>query len=86
MGGEKMKFFRAIVPNLCISLWLALLTLAILDVFNPLMGFLRGTAFLVLLGLCALCSLSCAVLLYADFRRASRRRRRRRALDEDEEP
>ncbi|MBR5094986.1 MAG: hypothetical protein IK095_07825 [Oscillospiraceae bacterium] len=85
-----MKFIRAIVPNLCISLWLALLTLAILDVFNPLMGFLRGTAFLVLLGLCAASSLCCAIGLYAVYRRDVRRRRRRarreRALDEDGEP
>ena len=31
-----MKFWRAFVPNLCISLWLALLTLVILDSFNPI--------------------------------------------------
>ena len=78
-----MKFWRTLVPNLCISLWLALLTLVILDVFNPMMGFLRGTAFLVLIGLCAFCSLSCAILLYADARKASRRRRRRVDAEQD---
>ena len=37
-----MKFWRAFVPNLCISLWLALLTLVILDQYNPMLGFLKG--------------------------------------------
>ena len=79
-----MKFWRAFLPNFCISLWLALLTLVILDVYNPMMGFLRGTPFLVLVGLCAAASMSSAVTLYADFRRAARRRRRRK-LDAPEE-
>ena len=76
-----MKFWRVTVPNLCISLWLALLTLVILDQFNPMLGFLKGRAFLVLVILCAIASLSSAILLYADFRRAARRRRRRPAVD-----
>ena len=80
-----MKFWRAIVPNLCISLWLALLTLVILDSYNPMLGFLKGKAFLVLVILCAFASLSSAVTLYADWRRAQRRRRRRRVVDESEE-
>ncbi len=80
-----MKFWRATVPNLCISLWLALLTLVILDSFNPMLGFLKGRAFLVLVILCAFCSLASAITLYADWRRAQRRRRRRRVVDESEE-
>ena len=76
-----MKFWRAIVPNLCISLWLALLTLVVLDSFNPTIGFLRGRAFLVLVGLCAFCSLSSAITLYGSWRRE-----RRRAVDEKNEP
>lgn len=80
-----MKFWRAIVPNLCISLWLALLTLVILDSFNPMLGFLKGRAFLVLVILCALCSFASAITLYADWRKAQRRRRRRRVVDESEE-
>ena len=79
-----MKFWRAIVPNLCISLWLALLTLVILDSFNPMLGFLKGRAFLVLVILCALCSFASAITLYADWRKAQRRRRRR-VVDESEE-
>ena len=80
-----MKFWKAFVPNLCISLWLALLTLVILDQFNPYIGFLKGRAFLVLVGLCALASLASAIVLYRDYRLALRRRRRRRVVDENEE-
>ena len=74
-----MKFWRTIVPNLCISLWLALLTLVILDQFNPLIGFLQGRAFLALVVLCAFASLACAVTVYRDMRLSARRRRRRRS-------
>ena len=81
-----MKFWRALVPNLCISLWLALLTLVILDQYNPMLGFLKGRAFLVLIVLCAFASIACAVLLYGDYRKALRRRRRRRPpVDEQEQ-
>ena len=81
-----MKFWRALVPNLCISLWLALLTLVILDQYNPMLGFLKGRAFLVLIVLCAFASIACAVLLYRDYRKALRRRRRRRPpVDEQEQ-
>lgn len=81
-----MKFWRAFLPNLCISLWLAVLTLVILDSYNPMLGFLKGKAFLVLVILCAFASLSSAVTLYGDWRRAQRRRRRRRVVDESEQP
>ena len=37
-----MKFFRAILPNLSISLQLALIVLVILDIFNPRVGLLSG--------------------------------------------
>ena len=81
-----MKFWRALVPNLCISLWLALLTLVILDQYNPMLGFLKGRAFLALVLLCAFASIACAVLLYRDYRQALRRRRRRRPpVDEQEQ-
>ena len=76
-----MKFWKAWMPNLCISLWLALLTLVVLDSFNPTIGFLRGRAFLVLVALCAFSSLSSAVTLYGGWRRE-----RRRAVDEKNEP
>ena len=83
-----MKFWKATVPNLCISLWLALLTLVILDQYNPMLGFLKGKAFLTLVALCAFASLASAILLYRDFRREAARRRRRRvgSVDAGEQP
>ena len=80
-----MKFWKAFMPNLCISLWLALLTLVILDQFNPLIGFLQGRAFLILVLLCAFCSLACAVTVYRDIRLSARRRRRRRSVDAEQD-
>ena len=83
-----MKFWKATVPNLSIALGLALLTLVILDQFNPMLGFLKGKAFLTLVLCCAFFSLSSAILLYRDFRRAAERRRRRRlqSVDGEERP
>ena len=43
-----MKFIRAILPNLSIALQLAMLTLVILDQFNPRLGLLSGAPFVVL--------------------------------------
>ena len=43
-----MKFIRRVLPNLCIAMTLALVTLLILDSFNPLLGLLRGWPFLIL--------------------------------------
>ena len=80
-----MKFWRALVPNLCISLWLALLTLVILDQYNPMLGFLKGRAFLALVLLCAAASLASAILLYRDYRLSFRRRRRRPPVDGQEQ-
>ena len=49
---------------------LALIVLVVLDVFNPVMGFLKGWPFLVLFLLDAAASLTTAVLLYRDWRRS----------------
>ena len=67
-----MKFRCAFLPNLCIALNLALLVVVILDVFNPFLGLLKGSAFLVLAGLCALSSIAAALQLYVLWRRAHR--------------
>lgn len=63
-----MKFLKAILPNLCIALNLALLVLVILDVFNPLAGLLKGRPFLILAALCCVSSIATAMVLYADWR------------------
>lgn len=74
-----MKFWKAFLPNLTISLALATLTVVILNSYNPMMGFLAGTPFSVLLGALCLCAIVTAALLYADWRKKRRRQLRRAA-------
>ena len=64
-----MKFFRAVLPNLSISLQLVLVVLVILDIFNPHVGLLSGAPFVILFTAAAACSIATAVVLYADWRR-----------------
>ena len=63
-----MRFFRAILPNLSISLQLALIVLVILDIFNPRVGLLSGAPFVVLFAAAAVCAVATAVVLYAGWR------------------
>lgn len=51
------------LPHLSLALNLALLVIVILDVFNPLLGLLKGTVFLVFLALDVLCSVWTALRL-----------------------
>ncbi len=64
-----MKIFRAILPNLTISLQLALIVLVILDVFNPHVGLLSGAPFVLLFAAAALCAVVTAIASYADWRK-----------------
>ena len=50
-------------PHLCLALNLSLLVIVILDVFNPLLGLLKGPVFLAFLGADVLCSLVTALQL-----------------------
>ena len=50
-------------PHLCLALNLSLLVIVILDVFNPLLGLLKGPVFLVFLAADVLCSLVTALQL-----------------------
>ena len=63
-----MKFFRAILPNLTISLQLALAVLVILDFFNPRIGLLSGLPFVLLFAAAFVSAVATAVVLYADWR------------------
>ncbi len=65
-----MKLIRRVLPNLCIAMTLALVTLLILDSFNPLLGLLRGLPFLILSLLDAAAAIICAAVLYGDSRRS----------------
>jgi len=64
-----MRFFRAALPNLTIALNLALLIVIYLDMRNPMMGFLIGAPFAVLVISSAVCSLVTAVVLYGSWRK-----------------
>ena len=44
-----MKLFHVLIPNLAISLNISLMILIYLDMRNPMMGFLVGAPFLVLI-------------------------------------
>ena len=63
-----MKFLRTVLPNLTISLNLALMIVIYLDMRNPMMGFLMETPFWVFAAVCAICSIATAVFHYAAIR------------------
>lgn len=60
---------RTFLPHLSVALNAALLVVVILNIYNPLLGLLRGAAFLVLLGCCLASSLATAITLIARQRR-----------------
>ena len=78
-----MKFLKRVLPNLSISLTLALTTLVILDWFNPMLGFLTGVYFHVFFAVCVLANLATAGVLYGWSRKERRRRRRVRPSEEE---
>ena len=77
-----MAFFRRVLPNLSISLNLALITLVILDWYNPMLGFLSGLQFHVLFALCSLSNLLTAGVLYGWSRKKRRRAQHRSGVQE----
>ena len=64
-----MNFMGSVLPNLSISLNLALMIVFYLDLRNPMMGFLVGAPFLVLAACTCLSSVATGILLYADWRK-----------------
>lgn len=68
-----MKFLKAALPNLAISLNLALMIVIYLDMRNPMMGFLIGPPFVALAASCCVCSIAAAVVLYGTYRAEKRR-------------
>lgn len=63
-----MRFLNALLPNLTISLNLVLLIVLYLNSRNPMMGFLVGAPFLVLVIFSCICSIATAILLYVKWR------------------
>ena len=68
-----MRFLNALLPNLTISLNLVLLIVMYLNSRNPMMGFLVGTPFLVLIISACVCSIATAIILYAKWRNGDSR-------------
>ena len=64
-----MKFWRSILPNFSIAMNIALMIVIYLDLRNPKMGFLVGAPFVTLIVLCCGCSIACAIVLYASWRK-----------------
>ena len=66
------KFFHAVIPNLAVSLNLALVIAIYLDMRNPMMGFLEGAPFCVLAACSCITSIMSAVMLYAAYRKSQK--------------
>lgn len=64
-----MKLFHAVLPNLAISLNIALMVVIYLDMRNPMMGFLVGAPFVTLAASACICSIISAITLYASYRK-----------------
>lgn len=72
-----MRFWKTALPNLSISLNIALMIVIYLDMRNPMMGFLVGTPFVVLVASTCISSIASAVVLYADQRSKGRRKEKK---------
>ena len=68
-----MRFLRAFLPNLTISLNIALMIVIYLDRRNPMMGFLVGAPFVVLAASACICAIATAIVLYASWRKQFRK-------------
>lgn len=79
------RFWRAVLPNLTISLILATLTVVILDSFNPMMGFMTGLAFQILLAATLLCALAVCIVCYRQWRHRRTKRHAPSPAELDEE-
>lgn len=63
-----MKILRNFIPHFSIALNVSLLVVIYCDLRNPMMGFLVGTPFLVLVGACVVCSIISALILCVGLR------------------
>lgn len=56
-----MRILKKLLPHFTIALAVALIVVVILDIYNPMMGFLRGKPFQILAFSEVLCSLATSV-------------------------
>ena len=71
-----MRFFRGILPHISLALSLCLVVVVYLDRRNPMMGFLMGAPFLVLVIAAAAASVVTAITLYAQWRKPKKRKQK----------
>ncbi len=64
-----MRFLKGFLPNLTVVLAVAMLVILYLDNRNPMMGFLIGWPFRVLVIMNFLCATATAVTLYISWRK-----------------
>ena len=69
-----MRFFRGILPHISIALNICLVVIVYLDRRNPMMGFLMGMPFIILVGAAVICSIATAVTLYSWWRKPKKRK------------
>ena len=68
-----MRVLKGALPNLTISLNIALMVVIYLDMRNPMMGFLIGTPFITLAASSCVCSIATAIVLYSSWRKMKRK-------------
>ncbi len=78
-----MRFLKGALPNISIALTLALLVVVYLDRRNPMMGFLAGAPFLVLVLLTGAASVATSVVLYRSCRKPKKRKRKAEKVEID---
>lgn len=67
-----MRLFRIVIPNLAVSLNVALMIVIYLDMRNPMMGFLSGAPFVTLAASACICSIISAATLYGCSRKSGK--------------
>ena len=68
-----MRVLKEALPNLTISLNIALMVVIYLDMRNPMMGFLIGAPFITLAASTCICSIATAIVLYSSWRKMKRK-------------
>ena len=68
-----MRILKGLLPNITIVLNLALGVVYYLDMRNPMMGFLVGAPFVVLVASTCICSIATAIVLFTAHRKSMRK-------------
>jgi hypothetical protein len=71
-----MRFLKGALPNISLTLTIALMVVIYLDRRNPMMGFLSGAPFFVLALLAGIASIATSVVLYSAWRKPKKRKKK----------